>query len=265
MISSHHKSLSPRQTIEELWEEYRSIGSEAARNGLVEKYLPLVKYNAERIHKRLPDEIDVDDLMSAGVFGLMDALAAFSTDRGVKFETYAAPRIRGSILDELRSMDWVPRLVRSRSSQADSARQSFYKKSGRPPVDDEIAQRMNLDREQFNKIRKDSRSVNVVSLARKWFETDSGKDMHEVDRYIDAGQMDPFEMVSRRDMRQMIIAGLSRAERLIIILYYYEEMTMREIGEAVGLSESRISQIRSSILARLRAKLGHRSKELFEN
>ena len=114
-------SLSENE-VKELWNEYKKVGGESLRNQLMEHYLPLVRYNAERVHTKLPDEVDVEDLMSAGIFGLMDAIDAFDRDRGVKFETYCAPRIRGAILDELRSMDWVPRLVRSRSSQVDQAR-----------------------------------------------------------------------------------------------------------------------------------------------
>ena len=109
----------------EVWKEFQATHSEAIRNFIVEKYLHLVRYNAERIYARLPDEVDIEDLMSVGLFGLMDAIDAFDLERGVKFETYCAPRIRGAILDELRSMDWVPRLVRSRSSQVEQARRSL--------------------------------------------------------------------------------------------------------------------------------------------
>ena len=118
-------SAADRSEVQRVWTEYKQKGGEVRRNGLMERYLPLVKYNAERIHAKLPDEVDVEDLMSAGIFGLMDAIDAFDLERGVKFETYCAPRIRGAILDELRSMDWVPRLVRSRSSQIDGARKAL--------------------------------------------------------------------------------------------------------------------------------------------
>ena len=121
-------TMRPRQQdekdIKQIWVKFKKKSTEKVRNQLMERFLPLVKYNAERIHAKLPDEVDIDDLMSAGIFGLMDAIAAFDLERGVKFETYCAPRIRGAILDELRAMDWVPRLVRSRSSQVDGARKS---------------------------------------------------------------------------------------------------------------------------------------------
>ena len=147
----------------EVWVQYKAEGGEPIRNMLVERYLPLVKYNADRIHSKLPDEVDVEDLMSAGIFGLMDAIDAFDLERGVKFETYCAPRIRGAILDELRSMDWVPRLVRSRSSTVEAARKSLQMENGVKPTDPEIAQKLNMNSEEFAKIRKDAGAVGVVA------------------------------------------------------------------------------------------------------
>ena len=248
--------------IKDVWNEYKKTGDEGLRNRLMEHYLPLVKYNAERIHNKLPDEVDVEDLMSAGIFGLMDAIDAFDMERGVKFETYCAPRIRGAILDELRSMDWVPRLVRSRSSQVDKARRTLEMEFGRKPTDDELSAKMGVNKEEYAKIRKDAGAVGVVSLSRKWFETDSNKDVREIDVLEDGRQANPFKVVQKRDLKDLITKGLSRAERLIVILYYYEEMTMKEIGVTLDLSESRVSQMHSSILARLKAQLQHRSKEL---
>jgi RNA polymerase sigma factor for flagellar operon FliA len=248
--------------IEEIWVEYKQGATEKLRNILMENYLPLVKYNAERIHTKLPDEVDVQDLMSAGIFGLMDAIDAFDLERGVKFETYCAPRIRGAILDELRSMDWVPRLVRSRTSQIEAARKAFEKEKGRKPTDDELADRLKLNKEEYAKVRKDAGAVGVVSLSRKWFETDSNKDVREIDVLEDGRQVNPLSAAQRQDLKEMITKGLSRAERLIVVLYYYEQMTMKEIGVTLDLSESRVSQMHSSILARLKAQLQHRSREL---
>ncbi len=257
------KSASIDQSdIIDVWNEFKKTANERLRNRLMEHYLPLVKYNAERIHTKLPDEVDVEDLMSAGIFGLMDAIDAFDMERGVKFETYCAPRIRGAILDELRSMDWVPRLVRSRSSQVDQARKSLEMQLGRKPTDDELAEKMGVNQEEYAKIKKDAGAVGVVSLSRKWFETDSNKDVREIDVLEDGRQVNPFAAVQKRDLKDLITKGLTRAERLIVILYYYEEMTMKEIGVTLDLSESRVSQMHSSILARLKAQLQHRSKDL---
>jgi len=248
--------------VQAIWDQYRENPTEALRNQLVEQYLPLVRYNAERVHTKLPDEVDIDDLMSAGIFGLMDAIDGFDPNRGIKFETYCAPRIRGAILDELRSMDWVPRLVRSRSSQVDGARKSLEMELGRVPTEQEVAQKLGVDESEYDKIRKDSSAVGVVSLSRKWFETDSSKDVREIDVLEDAKQINPLTTAQKRDLKDIVTKGLSRAERLIVILYYYEQMTMKEIGTTLDLSESRVSQMHSSVLARLKAQLATRSKEL---
>src|ERR671933_437 len=136
--------------VQQLWRDYKAGPSLELRNQLVELYLPLVKYNAERIWARLPEGVDLDDLISAGVFGLMDAIDAFDLERGVKFETYCAPRIRGAMLDELRTMDWVPRLVRSKASKLEEARKSLEAEHGRPPSAAELAERLGIPIEQLD-------------------------------------------------------------------------------------------------------------------
>src|SRR5947209_471327 len=142
--------------VQQLWKDYRAEPMVELRNHLVEQYLPLVKYNAERIWARLPEGVDLDDLISAGVFGLMDAIDAFDLERGVKFETYCVPRIRGAMLDELRTMDWVPRLVRSKASKLEEARKSLEATLGRPPRPDEMAQRMGISLEEYDKMMGDA-------------------------------------------------------------------------------------------------------------
>src|ERR1022692_1666189 len=250
-----------KREIKEVWVEYKKNKTETLRNMLMENYLHLVRYNAERIHVKLPDEVELDDLMSAGVFGLMDAIAAFDIHRGVKFETYCAPRIRGAILDELRSMDWVPRLVRSRAHKLDGATKQLEVELGRSPTHDEVANHLKVSMNEFEKMAKDASAVGLVSLSRKWFETDSNKDVREIDVLEDKRGADPVREIQRKDLKELITKGLSRAERLIIILYYFEEMTMKEIGATLDLSESRVSQMHSSILARLKAQMADRRKE----
>ncbi len=250
-----------KRDIKDVWIEYKKNKTEPLRNILMENYLHLVRYNAERIHVKLPDEVELDDLMSAGIFGLMDAINAFDMERGVKFETYCAPRIRGAILDELRSMDWVPRLVRSRSGKMDQATKQLEVELGRSPTNEELAERLNVPMGEFEKMSKDSSAVGLVSLSRKWFETDSNKDVREIDILEDKRGADPVREIQRKDLKELITKGLSRAERLIIILYYFEEMTMKEIGATLDLSESRVSQMHSSILARLKAQMADRKKE----
>ncbi|MHC4995773.1 MAG: FliA/WhiG family RNA polymerase sigma factor [Planctomycetota bacterium] len=250
--------------IEEVWIEYKKTGSEEIRNFFLEKYLRLVKYNSERIHTKLPDEVDVEDLRQAGIFGLMDAIDSFDLERGVKFETYCAPRIRGAILDELRAMDWVPRLVRSRTAKVEGARKKIEMELGRTPTEDEIAGALNVDMKEYQKLAKDAGPTGVVSLNRKWYETDSNKDVREIDVLKDERQANPLQDVQKQDLKDLITKGLSRAERLIVVLYYYEEMTMKEIGVTLDLSESRVSQMHSSILARLQAQMQNREKEFEE-
>lgn len=250
-----------KRDIQEVWADYKKDKTEALRNALMENYLHLVRYNAERIHVKLPDEVELDDLMSAGVFGLMDAINAFDVARGVKFETYCAPRIRGAILDELRSMDWVPRLVRSRAHKLDGATKQLEVEFGRSPTNEEVAKRLQVSMTEFDKMAKDASAVGVVSLSRKWFETDSNKDVREIDVLEDKRGCDPVREIQRKDLKELITKGLTRAERLIIILYYFEEMTMKEIGSTLDLSESRVSQMHSSILARLKAQMADRRKE----
>ena len=255
-------SNATKRDIKDVWIEYRKTRSEALRNELMEHYLQLVRYNAERVHAKLPVEVELDDLMSAGIFGLMDAIEAFDLDRGVKFETYCAPRIRGAILDELRSMDWVPRLVRSRAHKLDVAAKALEVELGRAPTQDEIAGRLGVSKSEFEKMSKDASAVSVVSLSRKWYETDSNKDVREIDVLEDKRGIDPVREMQRKDLKELMTRGLTRAERLIIILYYFEEMTMKEIGATLDLSESRVSQMHSSILARLRAQMAERRKDL---
>ncbi|MCA9279202.1 MAG: FliA/WhiG family RNA polymerase sigma factor [Phycisphaeraceae bacterium] len=251
--------------IEEVWRDYAKNKTSEVRNFLMEKFLPLVRFNAQRIYARLPDEVDLEDLMSAGMFGLMDAVNSFDLSRGVKFETFCAPRIRGAILDELRSMDWVPRLVRSRSSKMEGARQRIEKEHGRPATDDEVASFLGVDDDEFTKLKRDSRAVSTISITRKASaNSDDSRESREIDVANNDEEGNPVLLMQRRDIKELITKGLSRSERLIVILYYFEGMTMREIGATLDLSESRVSQMHSSILARLRVQLQHREKELEE-
>jgi RNA polymerase sigma factor for flagellar operon FliA len=256
-----------KKPIREVWTEYQNTKenperNEVIRNYLMEKFLPLVRYNAERIYTRLPDEVDIEDLMSAGLFGLMDAIDAFDMGRNVKFETYCAPRIRGAILDELRAMDWVPRLVRHRTAKVESARQKFEMANGRSPTDSELATFLQLPSEEFEKVKRDSSAVSTHSITRKFASSDGSRELREIDVVRDDSESNPLREMQRRDLKDLVTKGLSRAERLIVVLYYYEGMTMKEIGATLDLSESRVSQMHSSILARLKAQMQHRSREL---
>ena len=253
--------VTPEQ-VSKWWRQFNRTRDDESRNCLIGQYLHIVKYTADRLYSKLPDEVDLDDLVSAGIFGLMDAVNAFDPKRGVKFETYCAPRVRGAILDELRSMDWVPRLVRARGHKLNGAVSTLEAELGRRPTDKELAKHMQLPLKEFRKLQRDAQAVGLVSLSRKWFETDSHKDVREIDVLEDKRSDDPYRAAQRKDIRELVTRGLSRAERLIVILYYFEEMTMKEIGEVLDLSESRVSQMHSAVLGRLRHQLDKRQKDL---
>ena len=248
-------------SIDQIWGQFHKTHDDQSRNLLLEHYRNLVRYCAERLHSKLPDKVELDDLISAGTFGLMDAIDAFDPLRGVKFETYCSPRIRGSILDELRSMDWVPRLVRARAHQLTKATHSLETSLGRKPTEQEIAEELDMNMEEFNRLKRDANASSQVSLNTKYSDGDSEKDIREIDIIKDERSENPVIEAQKRDLKSLLTKGLTRAERLIVVLYYYEEMTMKEIGATLDLSESRVSQMHSSIIARLKAQMNTRKKE----
>jgi RNA polymerase sigma factor FliA len=248
--------------IQEVWIQYKKDpNNKDFRNRLMERYFPLVKYNGERIWQRLPDGVELDDLVSAGVFGLMDAIEAFDMERGVKFETYCVPRIRGAMLDELRTMDWVPRLVRSKASKLNDSTKQLENKLGRMPTEQELSEFMGMSVKDLERMMIDANAVNLVSLNKKCYETDGYKDVREIDILEDRKGEDPTRRIQKADLMRLVTKGLNRNERLIIILYYYEELTMKEIGATLDLSESRVSQMHSSIVQRLQSQLERRRGE----
>ena len=246
--------------IDVLWKDFFKQRSEENRNRLIEYYLPIVKYTAERIYMKLPEKVEVDDLISAGIFGLMDAIDAYDPERGVKFATYCTPRIRGAILDELRSMDWVPRLVRARAHQLGNATKTLEAHLGRLPTEREIAEELEMNMEEFYRLQRDATAIGLVSLSNN-LDIEGDNDICEIDIIEDKKSEDPMIEAQKRDLKNLLTRGLTRAERLILVLYYYEEMTMKEIGATLDLSESRVSQMHSSIIARLKAQMDTRKKE----
>ena len=272
-VKSLTKTATPaKASAESLWKQYGIVRKDPSRveerneirNELMTMYHHLVRYTAERMRTRLPSEVEVDDLISAGLFGLMDAINSYDPLRGIKFETYCPQRVRGAIFDELRQMDWVPRLVRSRTSRMDRVRKQIEMSKGRPATDEELLTHLDVSPEEFEKINRDSRPVGIVSLNKKWSDADSSGEAREIDVAQEPGEADAFQMLQRQDLQTLLTRGLTRSERLIVILYYYEELTMKEIGVTLDLSESRVSQMHSSILARLKSQMKHRLKEVSE-
>ncbi len=255
-------SLIDAQSVQSVWKSYKAQPTQMLRNRLLEHYLPVVQYNAERSLSRLPSQVELDDLISAGVMGLKDAIEAFDPGRKIKFETFCTMRVRGAMMDELRAMDWVPRLVRSRSQKYREASSSLEAELGRNPTQNEVAKRLGLDAHEFGKLLGDAKAANLISLQGKTAESEPGRETTFAETLPDSHSTTPQQEIHKRDLLEVITRGLNRAERLVLILYYYEEMTMKEIGATLDLSESRVSQMHSSILAQLRQNLEHRKKEL---
>ena len=255
-------TLESSDLIEKIWEAFRRFPDDKRlRNRLVEEYMPIVRYNAEKIRQRLPEGIDLEDLVSAGSFGLISAIEAFDPARGVKFETYCAPRIRGAVLDELRGMDWIPRLLRTRANKLLEMQKRLECELGRSPTDQELADRLEAPLAETAHLRSQVTTVNMLSLHKKRSDADGEKDLQEMDLVPDKKSEDPTRRTQKQDFMRLVTKGLSRNERLIIILYYYEELTMKEIGATLGLSESRVSQMHSALLQRLQSQLGERNSE----
>lgn len=256
----------PKKTDEEtqgLWKDFKKNPSEPVRNRLMEAYLPLVRYIAERISIKLPKNVDVEDLCSAGVFGLMDAIKGFDPGRGVKFETYCTTRIRGAILDELRSLDWVPRLVRTKANQLERAMQELETELGRAPEIPEVAARLGIEVGEFEEWEREASAASMVSLNKSWGSDDGDDDdMPRMDIVQDKTLTDPGDRLQREEIKDVITRGLTDTEKLIIILYYYEELTMKEIGVILNLSESRVCQIHSKIIVRLGVQFRNYREEM---
>ena len=233
-----------------------------SRNRLIERYMYIVRHLAERIRVKLPDEIELDDLISAGTFGLIDSINAYDLDRNVKFETFCVPRIRGAMVDELRSMDWVPRQVRSKSSKLNEAYKVLEGRFGRKPSEEELAQFLEQPVDEVRRTIIDSQQVNITSLDKRWQDQSGENEVTELETIADRRGEDPTERLARTELIRVCTRGLSKNERLIIILYYFEELTMKEIGATLDLSESRVSQMHSSIIERIQKLHNNRRSEL---
>ncbi|MBI4574761.1 MAG: FliA/WhiG family RNA polymerase sigma factor [Planctomycetes bacterium] len=244
-----------KEVLDKLWRKYKKSPDEQTRNELMEEYLPLVKYIAERLLVKLPQNVELDDLQQAGIFGLMDAIDGFDIHRGVKFETYCTTRIRGAILDELRSLDWVPRLVRSKANQLDGAWKKLEIELGRMPTDAELADELGLSMKEYDDMVKEASAVTMVSLSEKWNEREENKSLRKIDMLEDRKGTNPVEDLQKKEIMELVVKGLSRKERLIVLLYYFEELTMREIGLTLDLSESRVCQLHSRIITRLQMQM----------
>jgi len=248
--------------LEVIWKTFKRTRDENLRNTLIEHHMPLVRTIAERVLQTLPKSIELDDLSSAGTFGLMDAINGFDLSRGIKFKTYCTTRIRGSILDELRSQDWVPRLVRLKAHRLDRAIRQLEGELGRAPNQAEVASVLGISLEELQAHEAEANAKTIFSLSEKWDDGDEEKEMEKVEILADRKSVDPVDTIQQRDALEMITGSLTKKERLIILMYYYEGLTMREIGEIMELTESRVCQIHSNVMARLKAQLDRSANQL---
>ena len=256
---------------EDIWDHYRRARKggpktaealERLRNVLMERHYPLVRYIAERLLQTLPKSIELDDLVSAGLFGLMDAIRGFDPDRNIKFKTYCTTRIRGSILDQLRSQDWVPRLVRLKAGKIDKALQKLTGEYGREPTHAELASALQMEHQELANEISSASAKTMFSLSEKWEDRDDDSSIEKVDVLEDRKATDPIGELHRRDMMMFLTRSLTHKERFIIEQYYQVGHTMREIGEMLALTESRVCQIHSNVMGRLKGLLGQKSGTL---
>ncbi|MFL6017256.1 MAG: RNA polymerase sigma factor WhiG [Gaiellaceae bacterium] len=247
------------EDVNELWRTYKRTKDQALRDRLILNYAPIVKYVAGRLGSGLPAHVDEGDLVSYGLLGLISAIERYEPDRDVKFETYAIARIKGSILDELRSLDWVPRSVRSRARQIERAMAELEAKLARAPTDEEIAAKVGITVDELEGSLTDISRSSIAALDELWTISGSGGDQVAlIDTIEDEHGPQPQTAFAQTELREIVadaITSLPEREKLVITLYYYEDLTLREIGEVLGVTESRVSQLHTKAILRLKARL----------
>jgi RNA polymerase sigma factor for flagellar operon FliA len=245
--------------LRDLWRRYKDDGDESARERLVVAYSPMVKFVAGRLGAGLPSHVEDADLISYGLVGLIGAIERFEPERGIKFETFAMTRIRGAIIDELRSLDWVPRSVRSRAREIETAQAKLEHELQRAPTEAELASKLNLTEEELQSALLEIANSSVYALDELWTVSDSsGDQVSLLDTIADDSAADPQEALASTEVKDLLteaIGGLPEREQLVVALYYYENLTLREIGEVLGVTESRVSQLHTKAVMRLKSHL----------
>jgi RNA polymerase sigma factor FliA len=245
--------------LRELWRRYKTEGDEKARERLVVAYSPLVKFIAGRMASGLPSHVEESDLISYGLLGLIGAIERFDTEREIKFETFAVARIKGAIIDELRSLDWVPRSVRARAREVEQAHAKLEAHYQRSPTDEEMADELEMTVEEFQNVLLDIANSSVLALDDLWTFADpeGGSQVSILDTIKDPQGVDPETEAASSELKDRLadaIESLPERERLVIALYYYENLTLREIGEVLGVTESRVSQLHTKAVLGLRSR-----------
>ncbi len=245
--------------LRDLWRRYKDEGDEVARERLVVAYSPMVKFVAGRLGAGLPSHVEDADLISYGLVGLIGAIERFEPERGIKFETFAMTRIRGAIIDELRSLDWVPRSVRSRAREIEVTQAKLEHELQRAPSEAELAAKLNMSEEELQTSLLEIANSSVYALDELWTVSDSsGDQVSLLDTIADEGAADPQEALDSSEVKDRLteaIASLPEREQLVVALYYYENLTLREIGEVLGVTESRVSQLHTKAVMRLKSHL----------
>lgn len=251
--------------IQSMWEEYKRTSRLELRNRLVEAYLPLVNYLADRMAERLPRCVNVDEVRSAGVFGLLGAVEGFDLQRGIKFETYCSVRIRGSILDELRARDWIPRLVRTRGEKFRQQLRQIRSRLGRDPTDQEVLTSLGLSPGEYEGLQRDLEAVKQahysLSSRNEYEENDVGRQQAHASALVDHRLADPSAFLHAQEATGYVMDELGEKEREVLQLYYFDGLTMKEVGERMELSESRVCQIHGQAIRHLRGEFAARSDE----
>ena len=249
----------PREELGEIWRQYKTSGDRALRDRLILTYAPLVKYVAGKLGAWLPPHVEEGDLISYGLLGLIGAIERFEPDREIKFETYAISRIRGAMIDELRSLDWVPRSVRNRAREIERAMAELENRHKRSPSDEEVAGELGISVGEFEESLTQIARSSVVALDELWSGSGAGGESTAlIDTIEDPHAPDPNRELMQGEMRQALAQAITRLpdrERLVVTLYYYEELTLREIGEVLSVTESRVSQLHTKAILRLRVRL----------
>ncbi|MFH1701044.1 MAG: FliA/WhiG family RNA polymerase sigma factor [Candidatus Zixiibacteriota bacterium] len=237
------------------WLRYQKSQDPESRRKLLNRYLPLVRNVAGRMAINFPRSVELSDLINTGVIGLTEAFKKFDPDRGVKFETYAVPRIRGAILDELRALDWVPRSTRAKAREIERALLAFENKMGRAPNDDELAKSLKIDLQELHYALEDVSKTALLSLDELIFREEDNRQVPRIETVEDGKANATLNMLERSELQAFLVYAIDRLteqEKLVIALYYYEELTLKEIGEVMKISESRVSQIHTKAVLKLR-------------
>ncbi|HHW71642.1 MAG TPA: FliA/WhiG family RNA polymerase sigma factor [Firmicutes bacterium] len=250
-------SVQEEKRLEELWRRYKKANDSQAREKLIEQYIPLVKYVAGRLAMNLPSSVDVGDLESFGFFGLLDALEKYDAERNIKFETYATTRIRGAIIDGLRSLDWVPRSTRAKARLVESQIYELTNDLGRTPTNEEIATALGLTLDDYFALLSELKGANLFSLDDAAAGEQGGEDLKVLDLVVDQGLLPDQRVIEKESVAELAAAieQLSEREQLVLALYYHEDLTLKEIGHVLQVSESRVSQIHTKAIMTLRSKL----------